>query len=271
MVRRYGRDTSDSITNFYLEASRGRITHTSTIHKFGNAEAVDTGDVPATIWDGTCDTLGSTKVPAYTYSTSADIVDIASGDDGDTVDIEVHGLDTNWDLVVQTVTLTGQTVATLSTPLIRVFRMINVGSTDLAGTVYLTTTGAARTLGVPDVTTTIRAIIKNGDNQTQMAIYTVPAGYTMYIVHAWTSLSRFGAASPVGAQIRIKRRPFGGVFLVNHTLNLASNGGSLDHRPYDVPIPFPEKTDIEYVVSEVSANDIGVSAGFHAILIEESN
>lgn len=255
----------DKISNYYLEAARGNLLDTSVMHKFGNAEDVDTADGLVNIWDGVSSSLAGDKIPTYTYSTVADIDSISSSDDADAVDIEVQGLDTNWKLVTQTVTLTGRTAATLTTPLVRAFRMINRGATDAAGTVYLHTNGAALTLGVPDAGSTVRAIIKDGDNQTQMALYTVSAGYTMFITAGWANLAKKTAAA---ADIKIRVRESGGVFRVAHTLSLDSAGSSGDHRPYAIPISFPEKTDIEYLTA-VSANDVSVSAGFHALLITD--
>jgi len=62
--RRYGRFTSDNITDFYLEASRGRIVDVRTVHKFGLAPSIDTADGLVCIWDGVADDIGG-KILAY--------------------------------------------------------------------------------------------------------------------------------------------------------------------------------------------------------------
>lgn len=254
--------------DYYLEVARGYIPGAITIHKFGLAEDVDTIDPPATVWDGCNTGLGIAKIPQYTYSTTADIDTITSSDIADAIDIEVQGLDANWNLTVQTITLTGQLEVLLPIPLLRVFRVKNVGSVDLIGDVYVRTTGSGATAGLPADPASVRAIIHAEDNQTQMAIFTVPMGYSLFITHGWASLARRNATEAV---IKIYQRSFGGVFRVLHTLALSSSGSNNDHRPYQVPIELPEKTDITYAVTSVSANDTGVSAGFHGVLLPNGN
>lgn len=250
--------------DYYLEVARGYIPGAITVHKFGAAEDIDTGDPPATVWDGCNSGLSVAKIPDYTYSTTADIDTATSSSISDDMDIEVQGLDADWNLTVQTITLNGQTDVALSTPLIRVFRVKNVGATSLVGDIYIRTTGSGATAGLPTDTTSVRAIVHGEDNQTQMAIFSVPTGYSLFITHGWASLARKNATEAV---IKIYQRSFGGVFRILHTLALASSGSNNDHRPYQVPLELKEKTDITYVVTSVSANDTGVSAGFHGVLL----
>lgn len=254
--------------DYYLEVARGYIPGAITVHKFGSAEDIDTADPPATVWDGCNDGLGISKIPQYTYSTTADIDTITSSDIGDAMDIEVQGLDANWDLTVQTITLNGQLEVLLPIPLIRVFRVKNVGSVDLVGDVYIRTTGSGAAAGLPTDPTSVRAIIHAEDNQTQMAIFTVPMGYSLFITHGWASIARKKDCAII---IKIYQRTFGGVFRILHTLALNVNGTCSDHRPYQVPFELPEKADIAYVVASVSANDAGVSAGFHGVLLPNGN
>lgn len=263
-MAKYGRSTLGNISNLYFESARGDVDNTFVVHKFGDATDIDIGDDNVVIWDGSCDFLSGPKIVDYTFSASADITRITSSDDGDATDVEIQGLDSNWDYCSQIVTLTGQTDAILSTPLIRVTRMINVGSSDISGTVYLRTEGSTVTSGTPDDTTSVRAIIKNGDNQTAMAIYSVPRGHRMFVVHGWSTLSRKNNGI---ARVTISRRSFGGVFRVIHRISLNSSGTSTDHRIYTIPIVIEEKEDLIYKAS-VEGNNTGVAAGFHALIMK---
>jgi hypothetical protein len=252
-----------------LSIAKGDVTGATFIHKFGEAPDFDSGDGAVTVWDGANDSLFSGSPPmVYTYSTSADIGTISSSSAGDTVDIEIQGLDTNYDIVTQTVTLTGQADALLPTNLIRVFRMKNIGSTDLVGIIYLRTNGSGQTTGVPNTANTVRAIINNGNNQTLMSIYTIPNGKTGYM-RDWYA-AQAGANRSSGYKIRLRAMPFGQVFQLKHTSAITENGSSYIQHQYEEPEVFEEKTDIEMTVATTDSPITGadVSAGFDMVLID---
>jgi len=245
-----------------LAIAQGLVSGTSFIHKFGEASNIDTADGFADIWDGSANILTG-KIAQYTFSTTDDIGTISSSDATDTQDIEIQGLDINYNLVLQTVTLTGQTDVLLNTNLIRVFRMKNIGSVNMIGELYLRTNGSAQTNGVPDATTSVRAIINDGNNQTLMAIYTIPAGKTGYMRDWFSSLSKDKVTSCV---IHLDARPFGQVFQLKHTSAISSTGTSYIQHRYNEPEIFTEKTDI-IMHANTTTNDSGVSGGFDIVLI----
>lgn len=246
-----------------LAIAKGDVIETTFIHKFGRAPDFDTGDGNVTIWDGAED-VGLNEMQ-YNYSTTAIIDSLSSSNNGDTQDVEVQGLDTNYALVVQTITLTGQTRVALTTNLIRIFRIKNIGSVDVAGNVYCyeNTTIAA---GVPTDTTKVRAVLVDGNNQTEMAVYTVPAGKTAY-VRSWFASSS-GAKKTTNYLIKLRARPFGQVFQLKHSSSVA------DAAPYQhlyvEPEVFTEKTDIEMtaLLTEGGVTEAAVSAGFDIVLVD---
>ena len=254
-----------------LAIAKGDVVGTSFIHKFGEAPDFDSTDGIVTIWDGADDGVLGGGAMVYTYSSTADIGLISSSNAGDTQDIEIQGLDTNGDLVTQTITLTGQTDVDISgvggTDLKRVFRMINRNSSDLAGVVYLRTNGSTQTAGVPDTANTVRAIINNGNNQTLMAIYTVPAGKTGYM-RDWYAATAGGNRSS-NYKIRLKARPDGEVFQLKHTSAVAENGTSAYQHDYNEPEVFSAGTDIEMTVATTDTPITGaaVSGGFDIVLV----
>jgi hypothetical protein len=152
--------------NLVQRVAMGLIPGMSTIDKFGANFNITTASGPEDVWEG-----GG----IYPFSTSADIISLSSSDASDTHVVRVQGLDENGDEVIQDITLTGQTRVPLTTPLFRVYRMENMGNADFTGTVYCYS-GTENSSGVPSGASVTKAIIDNGNNQTLMAIYTIPLG-----------------------------------------------------------------------------------------------
>ena len=250
-----------------LQIARGLANDWLHVHKFGAAFDFDTADGEVTIWDG-ADDDEAWELMKYVYSTGADIDSISSTDDGDTQDIEIQGLDANYALVTQTATLTGQTRKALATPLFRVFRAKNVGSVDLAGhaIIYENDTQVA-VPGVPDDPTLIRAVIHPGNNQTEMALYTVPAGYAAFIYSFAASTA--GASKDSNYIIRLYCRPFGQVFQLKHRHSISDTGSSDFEHSHNIPEEFCEKADIEMTVqmTAVGASEAAISGSFVIVLI----
>lgn len=223
------------------------------IDKFGENPDVDTA-AAEDLWD-----FGG----IYVFSETNDIDRLSSSDNSDDQDIKIEGLDLNYFPVTQTVTLNGQTPVALDKPLLRVFRMINVGATDIAGDVYCFVNSAV-TLGIPDDDSKVRAVIKNGNNQTLMMIYTVPANRTLYYLQGFIAISR--AQVTTSADFTLRTRVPGGIFQVKRRISLVSQGSSHWIADYPSPRVIPSKTDIVFRCDAVSANNTGVSGGFSGYL-----
>lgn len=239
-----------SINPFSLGAASTLISGLSSVNKFGKNSDIGTA-ASEDIWD-----YGG----IYQFSSTADITKIISSA-ADTVDIEIQGLNSNYELTVQEVTLSGTTFITLTTPLIRIFRMKNIGATDLTGGVYVVTSTATHTGGIPDNSTDVRAYINGSNNQTLMAIYTVPAGKTAYLTRLQTKLGRTISAS---ASMELLVRPEGKVFQIKRAYQI--NNTDSDIREYDPYLKIDEKSDIIVRNSTVSANNVIIIAEFDMIL-----
>ena len=129
-------------------------------------------DGEVTVWDGAND--GTLNQMVYQWSTTNAIDSISSSNSGDTQDVKIQGLDGDFNIIEQTVTLNGQNRVALSTPLIRVFRGKNNGLTAFAGSIYVYENTTISS-GVPTDLTKVRLLIDDGNNQTLMALYTIPA------------------------------------------------------------------------------------------------
>lgn len=250
-----------------MAISAGNSPDSVIVHKFGNIEDFDTTDGITAIWDGADD--ADIAEMQYTYSTTPAIDTISSSNAGDTQVIEVHGLDANWNLTVQNVTLEGQTQVTLVTPLIRAFRLKNEGVTDNAGHIYVfEQTADAGGDGVPDDTTKIRALIHPSNNQTLMALYTIPNGKTGFMLSFYGAVS--GAKKTASYNISLLARPFGKVFQLKHLSSLIEEGTSHWNHQFQVPQRYPERTDIEMraQINTAAVTGASVSAGFDIVLLD---
>jgi len=236
------------VADFYLNVSKGLVPGHTIINKFGQNSSLNSSTYED-IWD-----VGGT----YTYPAdgTAPIVEIGSDEGADTEPIEIQGLDINGDLVVQTKTLTGTTHVTLDTALWRVFRMKNVGTSDIVGQVHATGASGAG----------IYAQIDNGNNQTLMALFTIPNGKTGYLIQGTNNLS--GVTRAVAASGRLMMRPYGQVFQLKKTFGVNSEGSSFIRVPSPLPGKISAKTDIK--VSAIgSANGVSINTTFDILLVDD--
>lgn len=244
---------------FELKVNQGLVPGHSVVDKFGENPNIGTATTPEDIWEG-----GGLYV--YDATGTAPIISLISDNAADTgILIEVQGLDINGNLTVQTLTLNGTTRVALTTPLWRVFRMSNVSDSgnDLTGTCYC----YIGTGGVP-AATDVRAIIDDGNNQTLMALYTVPLGYVGYLYRGELGVSRSQTSG--SAQGAYYSRRVGKVFRVKKRVDLMSTGSSIFQDKRSFPDIIPALTDIRLTIESVSANSTGVFGTFDILLIEDS-
>ena len=241
---------------FELQLARGQITGHKNLFKFGNN--ADVNGALETVWS---------RGGLYVYPTSASIMLVSSSSTDDAAlgtgarTISVQGLDANYNEISETVTLNGQTQVSTTLSYLRVFRsfVITAGSgATAAGTIYVGV-GAA-VLGVPP---TVYAEIALGENQTTMALWTVPAGYTAYM-----NRGSFSAASNNAAQYVLGKfvvRPFGSVFRNAADVTVNSNVIQYD---FETPLAIPEKSDFEARVIALSGTNFYITASFEVTYIK---
>ena len=234
---------------FFIKASLGLIPGVKTVSKFGQSHELEAGSF-VDIWDGG----GSYDYPA---DVTTPISHLISDSSSDTELVEIQGLAGDGTLVVQTLTLTGTAKVALSTPLWRVFRLKNVGTIDLVGTVSLIDTSDTDTY----------AMMQPGNNQTLMALYTVPKGYTAVMVSFDASLS--GVAKGFTAGGKLMMRPYGGVFQLKKTFGLDDDGDSSLGRNFNLAGKISELTDIRIACNTNSSGGIANSS-FELLLFENS-
>lgn len=241
---------------FELQVARGQITMHSAINVFGYNPDVDTSE--ESIWpDG--GTIPHPTVASVLKISSTSANDTSAGTGART--IAIFGLDANYNEISESVLLDGQTAVNTGNSYLRISRMYvtTAGSgATAAGTIYAGT--GTVTSGVP---ATVYGMITLTANQTQMAFWTVPAGYTLYLMGVYfTSANSTANAS---TNFQLIQRPLGGVFRIQSSARTSGNGDFV----FDLhtPLAFTEKTDIE-IRAVASAGTSNVSAEFEGIYIQ---
>lgn len=218
-----------------LELAAGNITGQSHINKFGYDENVGTVSY-GTIWDG-----GS----IYSYIGTPGVASVTSDDGGDTGNlVDIQGLDADYNLVTETVAVGSTGTQVFS----RVFRAIC--QTECVGEVDIIVDSATR------------ATVLAGAGQTLMALYTVPAGKTAYLLKFQGSIDKSNGE----AKFRLMARPFGNGFQVKGQFGTAA--GSYVSYDYPIPLKFEEKTDIE--IRAIAGSTLGAGAIFDLVLVDNA-
>ena len=230
-----------ALSNLYnfplgLSVQKGLVQNFSGISKFGLNTAVGTSF--ETIWDGN---------NTYTYLSSAGTATATSSDtDDNTGTVEIQGLDSNYDLATETLTIGGSAG---STNFIRVFRAImktaNTGNANV-GTISIT------------VSSTTVAQIRPTYGQTLMCVYTVPRKYNAYLLQL-----DVGSSKDLENEIRFITKDISNGNVWSTKSFITTRGGFIE-KNYAVPIVITEKTDIELIAKSSATS--AISGGFELIL-----
>lgn len=247
--------------SFEHAVNMGLVPGHSPIDKFGYNPLITSASDPEDIWEGS-------RLYTYDAADTAPIVSLASSEAADTQDIKITGLDIDGQEVEQTLTLTGTTRVALTTALWRVYRLENESATDLTGNVYC----YIGTGTVPTAVTEpeVRAVIINGNNQTLMALYTVPAGKVGFLYRGEIGM-QFAGSPGAGTQAAVlcyKSRRLGGAFKVKKVVTLINLGTSVFQDVRSFPDIVPALTDIRLCAETVS-DDMGIWGTFDFLLVDE--
>lgn len=230
--------------DFNLQVSRGMVPGHTRFYKFGYNPAVGTTD------ETICDLGGQ-----YSYLTTATTLTVASSNTDDTDEgilVYVEGLDSDYKVQYEYVTLGATGSATTTKSYLRVYRGYVAGSTAVDGNITV------------NANSNTYLYISARDQQSMVAVYTVPAGHTLAMDLFSGSTGTTATTNYVTLRTRI--RPFGGVFRTGHQWTVQGN-----QFQYNFLRPFilPEKTDIE-VRAQSSTGDQEVSSMFEGILFKNN-
>ena len=244
----------NSVSTFAIDAVAGNIEGVTVINKFGKNAAV--ASTIETVWD---------QGGMYTTPASDNVsLSISTDDNANTHEMTVIGLDASFVEQTKTVTLAGETKTAIDGTWARVFRAYNSSATSSAASsvIYIYDTATATvTAGVPQTATKIHAVVQAAEEQTLMAVYTIPANKTGYMCSVY-GMSTTPAAAEF--EIHISARESGGVYRTLHDAHITQVP---QHQyTFALPLKLAAKTDIE-VRAACSTGSRVVSAGFTIINI----
>jgi hypothetical protein len=261
MAHNYG--TVSSITQkaryepFELQVARGQIAFHESFQVFGYNPDLDTSE--ESVWpDG--GTVPHPTVASVLKISSSSTDDASAGTGARTV--YISGLDGNYAVVSETVTLNGQTAVNTTNSYLYVnsFYVVTAGSGGANAGNINAGTGVV-TAGVPAV---LYDIIATGYNSRTTAHYCVPAGYTAYInVGNFTAGQATGSTAVTGF---LKQHGPDGIVRVGAVSTL--NNGSVQYD-FSYPYRVPEKNCIGATAIGAAVNN-SVSAFFNIVLIKDS-
>jgi len=241
---------------FGLQVSRGQIQGHSTVIVFGYNPDVDTSE--ETVWpDG--GTIPHPTSESVLKISSSSANDTSAGTGARTVYIE--GVDGNYAVVSETVTLNGQTAVNTTNSYLYVnrFYVVTVGSGGANAGNINAGTGTV-TSGVPAV---LYDIIATGYNNRTTGHYCVPAGYTGYMTEGVFSAGQASGTTAVTGFLK-QHGPddilrVGAVTTVNNSAAVFM---------FEQPYIIPEKNCVGATAIGASSNN-AVSSYFNIILIKE--
>lgn len=236
-------NSQEMAEDFYLKVTQGEVNGHKWVHKFGATPSMSIGG-SGSVWD-----INDTPYPWSAFDTASQVtVECVVGDTGQTITLQ--GLDASYNIIEETITLNDVTPPTSVNTYKRIYRaymdtQTNTGNVDIK------------------VGATIVARISAGKGQTLMAVYTVPAGCTGYVLQGIASCQSAGDAS---MDFRV-RYPGTSVFRVGHSFEVSG------HAPYDhrmiFPFPFPATSDLDTFVTATRNNNSRITAAFDVLLIQD--
>ena len=201
-----------------IPLTKGQNAKLSGVHKFGFNSAV--GTAYESIWEG-----GG----VYPWQTSADqlVATSASGSSDAGKKITIQGVDAAYNSLSEELTLDANGTATTTAEYYRVNRAFNSGPDATVGAIDIDDDG----------TSTLRARIEVDYQQTQMAVYTIPAEHEGFIVQLSAGIQK-------NQEIVLKlntREPS----KVWRTKSLISTFAEHIDRKFDFPFHLTPGTDID--------------------------
>jgi hypothetical protein len=210
---------------FELQVSRGQVGFHTPVNIFGFSGAVGSSAL-GPLWEGLTLSGG-----AYAYPSSAAQLVLVSDSASDTsaLSVRIDGLDANFAMQSETIAMNGTTNVTTTKSFFRINQMSTTNGLNVGNI-------------TAKISSTTYAKISAGIGQTQMSIYTVPAGYTFYLSYVQADASIGFTSSTYMTFAEYNKDN------VTGEVNLLSQSTFVQNFqfPFTCPVPHTEKTDIQF-------------------------
>ena len=209
---------------FDLQIARNQIMGHDHLDLFGYSTVVGSTAM-GPLWEGLTGSGGNYPFPG----SAAQIVVVSSSASDTAVTMLISGLDANFAPITESVALNGTTNVTTVLSFLRINKVTTTAG-NAVGNVTFTHTA------------TVIARVNAGLGQTQMSVYTVPAGYTLYLTYFQADGNTTTTSGAyMNTRLRTVLNPSGVVLITGQTTYLTSF-----IIPYGVPVEVVEKTDFEF-------------------------
>jgi hypothetical protein len=214
-----------------LQIARGLIGGHSLVNIFGYQSAIATTSI--CVWE---------NATAYVYPNSAVSMSLVSASASDTaVTLLISGLDADYNQVTESIVLNGTSAVTTANNYLRI-NNVRTTSGNAVGNITVNNGGVTY------------AKILAGAGQTQMAQYTVPAGYTFYLTRVDVFSNNSGGSGNY-CVYDVKAQYANGVIL---SILQSPFSGRYEARRV-VPFPYAEKTSLQWHANtNLSTASVGI-------------
>ena len=208
---------------FELQVARRQVVGHEHLDLFGYSTVVGSTAM-GPLWEGLTSAGGN-----YPFPASAGTIVVVSDSASDTaVQMLISGLDANYNKQTEVVALNGTTSVTSTKSFLRINNVYTVVGNAVGNVTF--TRGA-----------TVIAKVNAGLGNTQMAVYTVPAGHTFYLNYIQAD-GNTTTTSGAYMNTRIRYTTSSGVVTIVSQTTYLNNL----QIPFTVPFDIVEKTDVEF-------------------------
>lgn len=242
---------------FELQVSRSQIMGHSTANIFAYGTTPATAGTFRTVWEN----MSTTD---YVFPSSASTMTLVSTVNTDTATITITGLDSSYNVLTENLVLNGTTGVTTVNSYFRINNIaVSVGSaTNPTGVITLATGGVT----YAQISTQVVNSVTTSIGTSQMAVYTVPNGYTFF-GYRYGAYSSFNGNTANYTTYRALTNSYSGVqrVIVQTPFNTT----------YEVQRHFPfgyvGGTDLRFQIASSAATAAVVSVNIGGILIQNNN